>query len=382
MKIYSRYIIFYLIKIFLLSVVVLTGILTSVRLLSFINQNTIGGVASIEMAIKFITLSAPHLLMYITPIALLCTIIYVYYNLTIDNELITLEAVGLSKINISKPAVLFSVIITIICFTLTTFIVPIAKRELHSYTDLLKGSSKITSILEEKAFNKISKNITLYMETKLEDGFLQGVAIYDKTPSNEYTVLLAEKAKLIPINDSFSFKLYDGSRHSMKDGNMQILYFKTLSFNLPRHKMQETKIDDLDIEELTLLDLLSSNYKRKDLMNERYSELHKRFSWPILNLTIAFIVMCSILSSHFERKWNANKIINAALFSMINLGLVIALRGKVNNGAMYIIALYTLPIFIILVTTHILYQVSNNKRVIPEKFYKKLPKTLQRLFSQ
>lgn len=365
----------------MLSVLILTGVLTSVKLLAFINQNMIGGVASIDMAIKFIILSTPHLLMYITPIALLCTIIYVYYTLSIDNELITLEATGLSKVNISKPSILFSIAITILCYALIMIIVPISKRELHNYTDLLRGSSKITSILEEKAFNKISRNITLYTEKKLDDGFLQGVAIYDKTSPASYTVMLAEKAKLIPEENSFSFKLYDGSRHTINNNTMQILYFKTLSFNIPKNKIQTTNIDDLDIEELTIFDLLFSKHKRQDLINEKYSELHKRFSWPLLNITIAFIVVCSIFSSHFERKWNPAKLVNASIFSIINLGLVIVLRGKVNNGVAFVIALYALPIFITFVSTYILFQRSDNKQVLPEKIYKKLPKILQRLLS-
>lgn len=380
MKIYSRYIISYLAKIFLLSIVILLGVLTSVKLMSFINQNLVGGVASIDMAIKFITLSAPHLLIYITPIALLCTITYVYYTLIIDNELITLEASGLSKISISKPAIGFSIIITMLCYLLIMVIVPISKRELHSYTEFLKGSSKITSVLEEKAFNKISRNITLYAEEKLNNGLLQGVAIYDKTSPNSYTVMLAEKAKLVPEENSFSFKLYGGSRHVMSNDTMQILYFKTLSFSIAKNKIKNIN-ENLDIEELTILDLLSSEYARKDLMNERYTEIHKRLSWPLLNLTIAFIVVSSIFSSHFERILNPVKLVNACVFSMINIGLIIALRGKVNNGISFVIALYSVPALIILVSTYILIKRSHNKQILPEKICKKLPKRLQRLLS-
>jgi len=333
------------------------------------------------MAIKFIALSIPPLLIYIAPLATLCTILYVYYILSIDSELVVLEATGLSRIALSKPAILFGIGITSICFILIMVIVPLSKRDLNSYTALLKDSSRITSILEEQAFNKISKNITLYMDSKDKDGLLHGVAIYQQTEPGSQVVILAKKAELLTKEEDFSFKLYDGSRQTIADGSLQVLYFKTLSFNIPKSTILPPKRKNLNIEELTIIDLITYKATNQSSLNEKISTLNEMISWPIISLVLAYIAVCSIFSSNFERKWNMNKIINAVIFSSTYIAIIIFMNIKAKNNLMLIPVLYILPILYIIICSHILRKKSDNKRVLPVKLYKKLPKNLKKLLT-
>lgn len=381
MPIYYRYIIKLFIKIFSLNVLVLIGVLALVKLLTFINQNMVTGSISLYMAIKFITLSIPPLLIYISPIATLCTILYVYYMLSLESELVVLEATGLSRVALSKPAIVFGIGVALISFFLITIIAPLSKRNLNSYTTLMKDSSRITSILEEQAFNKISRNITLYMDRKDKDGLLHGVAIYQEAEGGSQIVILAKKAELLTKEGNFSFKLYDGSRQTIADENLQVLYFKTLSFNIPKSKILPDQRKTLNIEELTIVELILYKTTNQQDLNAKRAALNEMISWPILSLALAYIAACCIFSSNFERKWNVNKIINAVIFSVTYIAIIIFMDIKAKNDLIFIAVLHIMPILSIMICTHVLRKKSENKSVLPIKIYQKLPKNLKKLLS-
>ena len=333
------------------------------------------------MAMKFIALSMPPLLIYIAPIATLCTILYVYYTLSIESELVVLEATGLSRATLSKPAISFGIGIALICFILTAVIVPLSKRDLNSYTSLLKDSSRITSILEEQAFNKISRNITLYIDRKDQDGFLHGVAIYQQTEPGAQIIILAKKAELFTKEEDFSFKLYDGSRQTIADKSLQVLYFKTLSFNIPKSKLLPEKSKALSVDELTIIDLISYKANGQYDLKQKRSALNEMISWPLVSLALSYIAACSIFSSNFERKWNINKIISAVIFSCTYIAIIVFMTIQAKNNLIFAPILHITPILSIAICSYILRKKSDNKKILPAKIYKKLPKNLKKFLT-
>ena len=379
MKIYSKYILLYLTRIFLLNTLLLIAILVSVKLLTLLNNHTINGLANLQIAFKLVLVSVPALLVYLSPIALLCTIMYVYYTLSMDSEFIILEATGLSKFNIARPAIQFAAAITILSYYLTMFTVPLAKRDLNNYIDFMRNSLEISSILEEKSFNRISRHTTLYVDKKGQDNIFYGIAIYNKESNNSQTIILAEKAELRSEEGKFLFHLYDGNRQSINNGSLQILYFKTLSFNIPKTNTSLSSSKNLVLEEQTIFELLSHNTRKNFNLNERNAEINQRLSWPMINFAIACIALCTSFSTHFERKWNTQKLIYVSIFSALAFGLVIISSRKINNSFIFALTLYIVPIIFSITSLYILRKKSDNKLILPLKIYNQLPENIKRL---
>ena len=60
----------------------------------------------------------PTFLSAILPIAFFCSLLFVYNRLTIDSELVTLRAAGVSQWSLAKPALAMATIIVIVSYAI------------------------------------------------------------------------------------------------------------------------------------------------------------------------------------------------------------------------------------------------------------------------
>jgi lipopolysaccharide export system permease protein len=81
---------------------------------------------SLVLAVEVFLLKAPEFICYSLPISLLLATLMVYGRLSSDSEIIALRSVGISVYRLVKPALLLSLIITVMTFILYEFIVPSA----------------------------------------------------------------------------------------------------------------------------------------------------------------------------------------------------------------------------------------------------------------
>jgi len=343
MKLYSKYISFYLAKFFLINILVLIALALSIKLLSLISINMLSGADNLLIALKIALISIPTLLLYLAPISLLCTILYTYYTLYVDSEIIVLESIGLSKVDIAKPAARFAIIVTFICYFLTFFGVPEAKKQLSNYIDFIKNNIEISSIIEEKTFTRISKNMTLYVNNKGQNNIFNGIALYNKEYNGSTTFILAEKAELVDSEGKIFFRLFNGNRQSINNANLQILYFNELKFEIPKKPLMRPTNKKLVLEEQDIFSLLTKNYNSTTI-NNIIAELNQRLVWPLLNLSIAGIGISASFSRFFSRNWNVYKLIYAAAASIILFGVVILSSRKASDSIFFTSLMYIAPL--------------------------------------
>ncbi|MDA1310490.1 MAG: LptF/LptG family permease, partial [Proteobacteria bacterium] len=104
----------------------------------------------------------PTWLSIVLPIAGFAGVIFIYNRMTGDREIVVLEASGLSPLRLARPAIFVSVGITLICYVMTLYLIPLSYRAFkelqfqirHNYTDVL---------LREGVFNTIGNDITVYV---------------------------------------------------------------------------------------------------------------------------------------------------------------------------------------------------------------------------
>jgi hypothetical protein len=110
----------------------------------------------------------PSLLLVILPFALFCAVLFVYQRLTVESELTALKAVGLSNLQIAAPCLLLAIIVTLICYAISLYFMPLAFR---SFRDLQQQVEREFSylLLQPGVFNTPARDLTVYVRTEESD---------------------------------------------------------------------------------------------------------------------------------------------------------------------------------------------------------------------
>ncbi len=365
--IYRKYLFKLLIQIFGLTTFVLTSVVMLSQFLKLINQYIGKGfeIANMLLLLFFIL---PPFLVQIVPITLFCTILFVYQKLITDNELVVMESSGIARLNLAMPAILFAIIVMIASYTITIFINPYLNR-LHESQKALIRDNYISSMLEEKVFNNLSKDLTIYINKQLDDNRLSGIIIYDQREGMP-AIITAQTAKLTPIDNGLLIELHKGSRqHLNQNKQIEILFFDSSSIIVQYNKLDEIK-RNYGPNQLYIYELISSSADNQKLKNDINFEINKRFSWPLLNLALASIAISTVLSMSYNRIWKYKNIILGTAVASFTVFLNLIFTNKSENSLIFTIALYLNPFLVTYLSLYILKQKSRNNELIPKELQK------------
>jgi len=290
-------IIFPLISIILLTTFVV-WIVQILRLTPLIEQGI-----RIKSFLKLIIFLLPSLLFMILPIVTVISVIYVYNRLQEERQLVILRSSGLSNYDLIKPALLIAIIVTIISYYISMYLMPL------SYSNLKQGLNNfkenyLTSMIHPKTFNSISKDYTIYVDTKSSNGLMQGIVLFDnKTPSSK-TILFAKSAIITSSTPYIvELELIGGARHSYDQLNhLNKLYFDRLNVvisNNEDNSAQRTKTSiELYIHEMIWPDENFSTDRQKRLIIDG----HLRIIWPLFNFGFVFLGLSIFLTQPYYRQ--------------------------------------------------------------------------------
>jgi lipopolysaccharide export system permease protein len=198
----------------------------------------------------------PTWLSIVLPIAGFSGVIFIYNRMTGDREMVVLEASGLSPLQLARPAIFLSVGITLICYVMTLYLIPLSYRAFkelqfqirHNYTDVL---------LREGVFNTIANDITVYVRARQKTGELNGIIVHDGRDPQQKVTLIAERGALVITESGPRIFMQNGNRQSREKttGRTSLLYFDRYTVDLGRTK-SVTHRAWRDQNELYLFELL------------------------------------------------------------------------------------------------------------------------------
>lgn len=192
----------------------------------------------------------------------------------------------------------------------------------------------INSVLKEKTFTKISNNLILYIENRVNSKDLQGVIIYDKTNPSEVTTIFAQRGTLIDEQDTTIFKLYDGSRQTLAEKNLQTLYFKSLIFDISEYVRKFDNFNKaLEAQPINkLMHLRQKKITNLSFQKKVLQEIHKRISWPLLNISLPILFLFSALSFGEGRNKNlkALNIFISITLSVLSMVLYFSFINRIS----------------------------------------------------
>ena len=130
------------------------------------------------LTFEFLILLIPGLLSIILPIAVFVGVMFVYWKLMNDRELVVMQSVGLSPIALARPALMVAVIATGIAYGLSLYLLPTSYRSFKEFQIRIRNDFA-QILLPEGVFSNVSDGLTIYARQRGDGGVLQGLIVYD-----------------------------------------------------------------------------------------------------------------------------------------------------------------------------------------------------------
>lgn len=160
----------------------------------------------------------PSFLVLTLPIAGIIASITAFGRLSLDKELIALRAAGLSLLRISRPVVLFSLLVFGLTFVLSQWGQPWTSLNLKKVAlNLLRD--QLVLALDPGVFNEPIPNLVIYVPDPAAGAHNGGIFVSDERLSAEPRVIVARKYQVLtdPSTNQVALRLFEGVIHSRPD---------------------------------------------------------------------------------------------------------------------------------------------------------------------
>ncbi len=362
MLLYKRYLLKKIAGYFLAISTVLICLIWFTRAISFVKYVTEKGIGILSFLHLFI-LILPWLALLIIPISLFIAILICYGRMNHSNEITILKNSGLTKIDIIKPAIFIAVLLSIFCYVISLYLMPMANKNLRiARSDFQFNYSNI--MISPGIFESLN-NLTIYVKDRDQNNKLFGIFLYDNYNKDHTITLSAQDGYLIENNGSILMNLRNGilQKHNLKDRNSEILRFDEYVVNLS----QNNKVDKLKyvwkateryLSELLYLD---KNEVSSDQINVFRVEIHQRLTYPLFSIILALISCSYILKGEFRRRGSVKNNISAIISACIFIAITMTSYDLMEKSSKYNILLYGNIIFFMVYSIYLL---RNNFRKI------------------
>ena len=289
----DRYIFREIVTPFGLTLAALMLVLLTDQLIRLIEMLVIRG-ADPSTLLKILLWLLPPFLVLSIPAGVLIGVIVAFNRLSSDNEIIALQANGISFARLLVPAVVFAGIAFSVTFALSVSTHPWTGRSnKHLAVSLLK--SQTTLAIEPGAFNEPFKDMVFYVEETPSPMELKGILIYDLRDPDSPVLTVAEEGVITshPDGRSLGFKLMEGSqyRFSTQDPNRhQQIHFAEYEFKLDvAALLQETDRTMKTLSPDQLREAMKQNPAEAARYRRFLEEHYKNYAFPFSCLIFGLI---------------------------------------------------------------------------------------------
>jgi lipopolysaccharide export system permease protein len=308
---------------FVISAVVLTGIIWLTQALRMLDLLITQG-QSLRTYFELSMLAMPSALNTVLPIALFVALLYTLNKLVADSELIVMFSAGVSRFRIMVPIVILTALIMLIVFALNAYFMPAGMRTLKSRLFEIRGDLA-TSMVREGAFTNPAMGLTVYVRERTPDGVIHGILVYDSRKQAEPITYMAESGRLVRTPSGSRLLMFNGNIQQVtqkklaSDNPLTLLYFDKYSYDLSQYT-EETATAEYESRERYLPELFSpaSNDAFGQAFKTRLrAEGHDRLVAVIYPLMFALIALAALLPAPLNRGGYATRMALAVLMAII-----------------------------------------------------------------
>ena len=285
---------------------------------------------SVSMFAWITTLLLPASFAIVGPISLFVAVAFVYHRLTMDSELVIMQAAGISRLQLARPALLASAAMIAIGYLVSLYLMPLAYRD---YRDLkFQISNNYSSVLiQEGVFSQVVQGVTVYVRKRAPDGTLNGILVHDRRQPDRPITALAERGTLLPGENGPKMVMIQGNRQERRaDRGISRLQFD-------RYELQFTTKTKSGFgrwqspHEQFLHDLFDPPEAVGGL--SRYHQFrmegHDRLTAPLMNLALPLVALALLLGAEFNRRGHTVRILVAVA---VIVALEASMIGTKNLG--------------------------------------------------
>jgi len=272
-------------------------------------------------------LALPRFFEVILPIALMIGTVFIYNRMSSDSELVVMRSTGLSPLRIGRPAIILSLITTLILLFITSWLAPVSLSNMQKMRLVIKAQYS-TLFLREGVFNPIGDELTVYVSDRNAEGELEGLIIHDSREELDSPVtIIAKRGLIMTEGETQQVLVFNGSRQNMnnKTGALDRLDFERYSIELPDSGPVRQRWREPD--ERTLWELLNPDPENKvDISNrqEFLIEAHRRIVSPFLAVNFTVLALAFLLLGPQNRQGQGMRILICVMAILIVQGLYLA----------------------------------------------------------
>jgi lipopolysaccharide export system permease protein len=344
MKILNRYFLRQLIAIFVMLLLILTGLAWMMQIMSMMKFLLKYGI-DVGSFLGLTALMLPFIASIIVPFVCFIAVIFVYNKMIGDNEITVMAASGLSPKQIARPALIFGTVLMVLNLILNVWIVPRSQALFYdTQWNLQYGMAHMK--LQESAFTEISDGLVVYVD-RVSGYDLAQVMLSDMRDEGAPSMIFAEKGKLVSTARGLSLVMTNGSLQASGD-TMVTGTFETFDMDLnvvDRRGNTSFKVRRVPTDDLIRVAFDAETKKQHKTI---LTEMCNRFLSPLMNLILATLCATILLRTSLLRRRTSfapmvavgamagvmgvymslsNMVTSLTGFGMLSIGLVMFLVG-------------------------------------------------------
>lgn len=272
----------------------------------------------------------PNTIISIAPFIIFITILFVCIKLNKDKELIAVYTLGINKIKIIKPFIVFSILALISSLILSFYVSP------YSYENYKKDEFDLRTNLDIKNiglnnFFDFNNEIILNFE-KDEENFVN-LFIFQTNPNKN--IILAAKSEMDLVNNKLNLKLYDGFKAEVNKEKNEVLVYDKYNMQLNLNKNEVYDDSDTNTHDI-----------KKLFQNKNFAIINQRFVDALLLLSLVFLITSYLL---INLKFNFKNFLSISIISILMIFFDNILGNfSLNNNLIFLLMYLNLLIPIII----------------------------------
>ncbi len=355
---FDRYLLSQLLAHFGFFALVLVGIYWVNRAVTLFDQLMTDG-QSAAVFIEFSLLTLPNVIRLVLPVAAFVASVYVANKLTVESELVVMQATGFSSFRMARPVFYFGAAVALMMVVLVHFLVPMSRTTLINERAAM--SDNITArFLTDGQFTHPSSGVTFYINEIDATGQLHDLFLEDARNPAQSTTFTARKALFVRGDSGPKLIMFDGMAQTLDHKSLRISVTRFSDFTydlgalLTRSVSQRRSVNEMSTAELfwpTAEVLSEANATPQALLYQANS----RVAEPLLSIAVVLIGFATLLLGGFSRLglWRQIAFATGLLVVVQGITTVSASVGdKVDQG--WLLA-YLAPVIGLLVAAGLLW---------------------------
>ncbi|PID74123.1 MAG: LPS export ABC transporter permease LptF [Desulfobacterales bacterium] len=345
-RIIHRYLLAELLPPFLLNIIFFSFVFLLTEIFKITNM-IVNYRLSLMVVGRLMLYSMPYFLVFILPLSVMMAVLLTFLRISGDNEIIALEAAGVSPLRLLPPVLIFCLAGALLTGVTIIFGLPMGKTASKKLV-LEVARTSVDAGLKERLFYTGLPGLVIYVNRiDVAKKELQDVFIEDERHPDSPVTVLAPRAVIHadPENPRLQLRLFDGTIHQvdLENRRSNTIQFATydiaLYLNPPAEKKsgsaparhppdeKEMLLPEIRAEIATLRENgLDSGTRYFSLL----IEFHKKFALPAACLALGLLAMPLGIQSKTARK-SAGLVLGLLLFLLyyllLSAGLVFGEAG-------------------------------------------------------